>query len=82
MKTYKKGISLIVLVVTVIVLSILATTVIISLSNTNIIDKASKTVEDYNSKQLKEAINTTLLLNGWYEGKGITKTELEKVDGV
>ena len=44
MKTYKKGISLIVLVITVIVLSILATTVIISLSETNIISQASNAV--------------------------------------
>lgn len=38
----KKGISLIVLVITIIVLAILAGAVIISLSNTNIIDQATK----------------------------------------
>lgn len=46
-----KGISLIVLVITIIVLAILATTVIISLSNTNIITEASDAVKEYNVKQ-------------------------------
>ncbi|MBR5227762.1 MAG: leucine-rich repeat protein [Clostridia bacterium] len=42
MKTNKKAISLIVLVITIIVLAILATTVIITLSNTNIIEQANQ----------------------------------------
>jgi len=55
MKTYKKGISLIVLVITVIVLSILATTVIISLSNTNIINQTNSAVFKSDMANLKSA---------------------------
>ena len=54
MKTYKKGISLIVLVITVIVLAILATTVIITLSNTNIISQASRAVFKSDMKNYQE----------------------------
>jgi len=54
MKTYKKGISLIVLVITVIVLAILATTVIITLSNTNIIQQASRAVFKNDMKNYQE----------------------------
>lgn len=54
MKTNNKGISLIVLVITVIVLSILASAVIISLSNTNIITNAQDAVDDTLTSQIKE----------------------------
>ena len=63
MKTYKRGISLIVLVVTVIVLAILATTVIISLSNTNIIGQASDTVNEANLATYRE--QAALAYAGW-----------------
>ena len=56
MKTYKKGISLIVLVITVIVLAILATTVIVSLSNTNIITKADEAVIKTRFKSMQEQL--------------------------
>jgi len=56
MKTNKRGISLIVLVITIIVLAILATTVIISLSNTNIIEEASNTVNETNLKTYEEQL--------------------------
>jgi len=55
MKTYKKGISLIVLVITVIILAILASTVIISLNNSNIIENASNAVNDSNIANKKYA---------------------------
>lgn len=54
MITYKKGISLIMLVITVIVLAILASTVIINLSNTNIINEADKTVFKSDMASYKE----------------------------
>ena len=49
----KKGISLIVLVITIIVMIILAATVIISLNNTSIIDKANQAVNDTNAQQIQ-----------------------------
>lgn len=61
MKTYKKGISLIVLVITVIVLAILSTAVIISLSNTNIINEASKAVFRNDMASYKEAYSLYLV---------------------
>ena len=51
----KKAISLIVLVITILVLSILAATVIISLSNTNIMGQASETVFKSDMASYKEA---------------------------
>ena len=54
MKTYKSGISLIVLIITVIVLSILATTVIISISETNIIGKTNAAVFKSDMSNYKE----------------------------
>ncbi|MBR5228045.1 MAG: hypothetical protein IKV94_05365 [Clostridia bacterium] len=59
MKTNKKAISLIVLVITIIILGILATTVIISLSNTNIIEQGNNAVNQYNVGQLKQAVMLT-----------------------
>lgn len=54
MKTNKKGISLIVLIITVIVLGILAATVIMSISNTNIIEETNKTVFKSDMSNYKE----------------------------
>ena len=56
MKTYKQGISLIVLVITVIVLGILATAVILSVNNTNLIREADGKVEEYNKAQIQSAL--------------------------
>ena len=58
MKNNKTAISLIVLVITIIVLSILAATVIISLNNTNIIAQASSTVFKSDMSNYKEAYET------------------------
>ncbi|MBR5228033.1 MAG: leucine-rich repeat protein [Clostridia bacterium] len=55
MKTNKKAISLIVLVITIIVLAILAATVIISLSNTNIIEQARVAAFKNDMASYKEA---------------------------
>ena len=52
-----KGISLIVLVVTILVLSILAATVIISLSNTNVIVEATNAKNASDIANMKEAAN-------------------------
>lgn len=57
MKTKKKAISLIVLVVTIIVLAILAATVIISIGNAGIINSATKTVKDYDLSQVRNLAN-------------------------
>lgn len=52
----KKAISLIVLVITIIVLGILATTAIISISNVNVIGQTQKSVNKYNLKQIATAM--------------------------
>lgn len=57
----KKAISLIVLVITILILAILATTAIISLSNTNIIERANDAVVQNNLQGLKEAVNLQVL---------------------
>jgi len=67
MKTYKNGISLIVLVITVIILAILATTVIITLSNTNIIEQANNTIKATNVKNKMDIAN--LYLADYYLAK-------------
>ena len=55
MKTNEKqAISLIVLVITIIIMAILAATVIITLSNTNVINEANNSVEKANLSSYKE----------------------------
>lgn len=56
----KKGISLIVLVITIIIMIILATAIIISLTNNNIIDKANTAINETNLKTIEEAANVAL----------------------
>ncbi len=50
----KKGISLIVLVITIIVMIILAASVVITLSNTGVIDRASHAVDLTNERQVQD----------------------------
>ncbi len=50
----KSAISLIVLVITIIVMAILAATVIITLSNTNIISQANDAVKKTEAQQVEE----------------------------
>ncbi|MBR6688822.1 MAG: type II secretion system protein [Clostridia bacterium] len=50
----KNGISLIVLVITIIVMIILAASVVITLSNTGVIDKANDAVNSTNDQQIQE----------------------------
>ncbi len=50
----KKGISLIVLVITIIVMIILAASVVITLNNTGVIDKASQAVDLTNESQVQD----------------------------
>ena len=52
----KKGISLIVLVITVIVMIILATSVMISLTNADIINKANEATNKNNIKQVEQLV--------------------------
>ena len=64
----KKGISLVVLVVTIIIMIILTSTIILSLTGTNIIEKAIDAVEQSNLKQVK-----TIAQNTWSEGNLVGK---------
>ena len=50
----KSGISLIVLVITIIIMIILAGAVIVSLSSSDIVDRANETVETTNLRQVQE----------------------------
>ncbi len=52
----KKGVSLIVLVITIIVMIILASTIMVSLSNTGILDKAEQAVEKSNLQEIKNMV--------------------------
>lgn len=52
----KKAISLIVLVITIIILSVLATVIIINISNTNIISEAQSAVDKYSLKEIESGI--------------------------
>ena len=71
----KKGISLIVLIVTIIVMIIIAGAIIISLSDTNIIDQAGKATTNWNISTIKEQINVTNAIRS----SGIEGNFLEKV---
>ncbi len=64
----KNGISLIVLVITIIVMIILAATVVISLTNTNIINRANTAVNVSNEKQM-QTVALTIWADAYMEGK-------------
>lgn len=72
-----KGISLIVLVITIIVMIILAGTLILSLMNNNILGTASGAVLESDEKTLEEEMNIALVGNGWYKGKNVSTDEFE-----
>ena len=59
----KRGISLIVLVITIIVMAILAGTVIITISNTNVINEASKTKIKSDLSSLQDMVGTYVANN-------------------
>lgn len=72
----KKGISLIVLVITIIVMIILAATVVFSLNNTNIINKSNVAVNNIDLKNIQTIVS--LAWGDAYAGGARTQTELEK----
>ena len=57
----KKGISLIVLVITIIVMIIIAGAIIISLNSTNVIEKANTAVDASNEAELKSLVALTYM---------------------
>ncbi|MBR6689494.1 MAG: hypothetical protein IKL68_05710 [Clostridia bacterium] len=69
----KKGISLIVLVITIIVMIILAASVVITLSNTDITNKADKSTFIYNLKNFVDEYNVYL---AFYLAEGNKATDL------
>ncbi|MBR5227457.1 MAG: hypothetical protein IKV94_02350 [Clostridia bacterium] len=85
MKTNKKAISLIVLVITIIILAILAATVIISLSNTNIIEQANKAAFKSDMAAYKEAYNLYLTSkyaeNPYFDASSITEADYDDIFG-
>ena len=72
----KQGISLMVLILTVIIMVILAGTVIISLSNAGVINRSQGTVDDYNLKQVEELAN--LAWGEAYLAGNTTQTKLKE----
>ena len=72
----KRGISLIVLIVTIIVMIIIAGAVIISLTETNIIDQAETATKNWNISTIKEQFN---IKNALRQG-GIEREHLSKVE--
>ncbi len=78
----KKGISLIVLVITIIVMIIIAATVVISLSNTGIIDRADQAVQLTNEKQVQDlaAMVWAEKYMDQYRGEDLTREVLEELE--
>ena len=72
-----KGLSLVVLVITIIVMIIIAGAIIISLSNTNIIDQAEKASNDYTIAQEKEKIG--LALSEWQIEKYVGEKSIKEI---
>ncbi|MBR5227129.1 MAG: hypothetical protein IKV94_00605 [Clostridia bacterium] len=85
MKTQKKAISLIVLVVTVIVLGILAGVVIVNISNTNIIEQANIAKFKNDMATYKEAYNLYLASkyaeDPYFNASSITEEDYEDIFG-
>ena len=78
----KKGISLIVLVITIIVMIILAASVVITLSNTGIIDRADQAVKLTNEKQVQDlaAMIWSEKYMDKYRGEDLTREVLEELE--
>ena len=72
----KKGISLIVLVITIIVMIILAASVVITLSNTGVIDRASQAVDLTNESQVQD-LAVLIWADAYIDGKRGTILETE-----
>ena len=70
----KKGISLIVLIVTIIVMIIIAGAVIISLTETNIIDQAETAVEKHNMSELNAA--ASMAYSNWLANKHLNNVDV------
>lgn len=73
----KSGVSMVVLVITIIVIGIIAGAVVISIGENDLVLNADETVNKHNTEQLEEIILTKLISNGWYEGKILTDSEME-----
>ncbi len=73
----KKGISLIVLVITIIVMIIIAGAIIISLNSTNIIEKANTAVDASNASELYSLVALTYMNQyvSYWEAKQSISTE-------
>ena len=78
MKKNKKGISLIVLIITVLVLAILATVVVINISESNIMGEAENAISEYNKKQYEQQL--TLAYAGWLADNKGEKFETDNID--
>ena len=76
MKRNKRGISLVTLVITIIIMIILAGVVIVSLSNSNIFDRASEAVDEYNLKQV-QSLASLKWLDAYYDPNVNTEKEYE-----
>ena len=73
----RKGISLIVLVITIIIMIIISGAIILTLTETNVIDQAEDATYAYNNKQYFELItNEYLMLRVSDEAKGKTSLEV------
>ena len=83
MKQQKKGISLIVLVITIIVMLILASAVIISLSNSDIITKAKEAVIKTDVKNFAQELSISFtqekLENKDLDTNSVTATDVEEI---
>lgn len=76
----KKGISLIVLVITIIVMIIIAGVIIVSLTSSNIVNKANKAVENTNDSVIREQID--IAMTNYKTGQKATlKESLEQING-
>ena len=76
MKRNKRGISLVTLVITIIIMIILAGVIIVSLSNSNIFDRASEAVDEYNLKQV-QSLASLKWLDAYYDKDINTEKEYE-----
>ena len=89
MKRNKSGISLIVLVITIIVMMIIAGTIILSLDDTDIFGKAKQAVKEYDLKQVQNLaslawaeafLDDTITTDEQYDTYVETKLTESKVD--
>lgn len=78
MQMKKSGVSLVVLVLTIVIMFILTGILVSTYTGGNTLDEAENAVQQLNQKRLKDLVVVTLTSKGWMKGKTIPADKFEE----